>query len=125
MAPSFDGGDDLLRDSGPFKGFRFFVGLGDEAVDGDLQVDKGIKDATLEATSGELGEVALDGIEPGAGRRGEVEGEARVAVEPGPNLGVLMGGIIVEDGMDRLSGRSKVDGCRSQRSGRARIRRGN
>ena len=41
-----------------------------------------MKDAALVASSGELGEVALDGV------------------EPGPNLGVLMGGVIVEDDMD-------------------------
>ena len=38
------------------------------------------------------------------GRR-EVEGEARMAVEPGAHLGVLVGGVVVEDDVDGLAGR--------------------
>jgi hypothetical protein len=30
---------------------------------------------------------------------------ARMASEPGAHLGVLVGGIVVEDGMDQLAGR--------------------
>ena len=47
----------------------------------------------------------LDGIEPGAGGRHEVEGEALVAAEPGAHLGMLVGGVVVEDHMDALAGR--------------------
>ena len=53
----------------------------------------------------ELREEALDGIEPGAGGRHEVEGEALVAAEPGAHLGMLVGGVVVEDHMDALAGR--------------------
>ena len=67
-------------------------------------MDKVITDATLEASFDELGEEALDGNEPRVARWGEVEGEALVAVELGSNLGVLMRGKIVGDGMDRLNG---------------------
>jgi hypothetical protein len=102
LVPSFDGGDDLVGIGGPCEGFGVFVGLGDEAVDGGLEVDEGAKDAALEASFGELGEVSLDGVEPGAGGWGEVEGEALVAVEPGLDPWMLMGGIIVEDDMDGL-----------------------
>ena len=94
--PSFDGGDDLVRIGGPCEGFGVFVGLGDEAVDGCLEVDEGVKDAALEASFGELGEVTLDGVEPGAGRRGEVEGEAFMPAEPSADLGVLVSRVIVE-----------------------------
>lgn len=31
-----------------------------------------------------------------------MEGEAAMTIKPGPNLGVLMGGVVVEDDMDRL-----------------------
>ena len=54
----------------------------------------------------ELGEEALDGIEPGARGRREVEDEARVPVEPGADLGMLVGGVVVEDDVDDLSGRN-------------------
>ena len=51
-----DGGDDALWIGGPDEGFRIGVGLGDEAVDGELQVNDGLEDAAFEA---------LDGVEPG------------------------------------------------------------
>ena len=79
--------------------------LGEEAVDGGLEVDERAEDAALEAAPGELGEEALDGVEPGARGRGEVEGPARVPGEPGADLGVLVGGVVVEDDVDELAGR--------------------
>ena len=51
------------------------VGLSDETVDGGLEVDDRVKDAALEAALAEFGEETLDGVEPGAGSRGEVEDE--------------------------------------------------
>ena len=62
----------------------------------------GMEDASLEASCGELGEEALDGVQPRGGGWGEVEGEARVAIEPGADLGVLVGGVVVEDDVDGL-----------------------
>ena len=44
-------------------------------------------------------------FEPGAGGRGEVEGEAGVAGEPGDHLRLLVGGVVVEDDVDDLAGR--------------------
>src|SRR5260370_1865000 len=80
------------------------VGLGDEAVDGGLEVDDRAKDAALEAAPGEFGEEALDGIEPRARGRGEVEDEARMARQPGLDLRMLMGGVVVDDDVDDLTG---------------------
>ena len=105
LVPSFDGGDDAVRIGGPDEGLRFCVVLADEAVDGGLEVDDGAEDAALEPALGELGEEAFDGVEPGAGCRHEVEGPARVAVEPLAHLGVLVRGVVVEDGVDVLAGR--------------------
>ena len=85
--------------------FWVVVGLVEEAVDGDLEVDNGAEDAAFQAPLRELREEALDGIEPGAGGRHEVEGEALVAAEPGAHLGMLVGGVVVEDHMDALAGR--------------------
>ena len=36
----------------------------DEVVDGGLQGDEGVEDAAVELATGELGEEALDGVEP-------------------------------------------------------------
>jgi len=41
------------------------IGLVDESKDGGLQFRYGTEHAALEAAPGELGEEALDGIEPG------------------------------------------------------------
>ena len=109
--PTFDGGDDFVGIGGPGEGFGSLIVLGNVAVDGGLEVDGGMEDAAFEATLRQLGEEALDGVEPGAGSRREVEGEALMAVEPGAHLGVLVGGVVVEDDMDGLVGRHLgVDG---------------
>ena len=68
--PSFDGGDDFVWIGGPGEGLWVVVGLVEEAVDDDLEVDNGAEDAAFQAPLRELREEALDGIEPGAGGRG-------------------------------------------------------
>lgn len=82
--PTSDGSDDAVGVSGPGEGLGVLVGLIDEAVDGSLQVDEGVEDAAFETSSAELGEEALDGVEPGARGRREVEDEARMPIEPRP-----------------------------------------
>ena len=64
--PSSDGGDDFVGVCGPCEGLRFGVGLGEETVDGGLEVDDGAEDAAFQAAPGQPGEEALDRIEPGA-----------------------------------------------------------
>src|SRR5215813_6377296 len=81
------------------------VGFSDEAVDGGLKLDNRGEDAAFEALPGERGKQAFDGIGPGAGSRGEVEGEARMARQPGGDPWVLMGGVVVEHHVDRFVGR--------------------
>src|SRR5205807_1291444 len=44
-------------------------------------------------------------IEPGSRGRGEMEGPARMARQPGQHLGVFVGGIVVEHDVDRPVGR--------------------
>ena len=47
--------------------------FGDKAVDGRLEVGDADEDAALQALAGQLGEEALDGVEPGRGGAREVE----------------------------------------------------
>ncbi len=55
--PSVSGGDDLVRNGTPDEGLGLcFVVLGDEAVDGGLQIDDGVKHAVLQPSPGQLGE---------------------------------------------------------------------
>jgi hypothetical protein len=105
LPPAIDGGDDFVGIGRPDEGLWFIVRLGQEAVDGGLEVNDRLKDAALQAAAGELGEVAFDGIQPGGGCRGEVEGKARMALEPSADLCVLVGRVVVEDDVNQLSGR--------------------
>ena len=98
--PSFDGGDDFVRVCGPCEWLWVSVGLGNEAVDGSLEIDDGVEDTALQSTPAELGEKPLDGVEPGARGWCEVEDETRVAIEPGANVRMLVGGIVVENNVD-------------------------
>src|SRR3954470_20848813 len=111
LVPAYDGGDDLVGVCGPGEGLGVMVGLVEIAVDGGLEVDDGAEHAALQSALGERGEEGLDGVEPGARGRGEVEGEARVAGEPGQHLGLLVGGVVVENDVDDLAGRGRrLDG---------------
>jgi hypothetical protein len=105
LIPASDGGDDLVRIGGPDEGPGIVIGLGEEALDGGLEIDEGSKGAALQSSLGQLGEEALDGIEPG-GRFGRVmEHEAGMAIESGPHLGVLVAAVIVDDdAVPRASG---------------------
>jgi hypothetical protein len=81
LVPAPDGGDDFVGVFGPAEGFRVFVCLNEEAVDGRLQRDEGMEHAALQAALGQRGEEALDSVDPrGRGGR-EVKGEA--ALGPG------------------------------------------
>jgi hypothetical protein len=113
LVPTSDGGNDFVGISGPHEGFGVIVGLSEKAVDGGLQIDDRSEDAAFEVASGQLGEEALDGIEPGGRGRDEMEDEARMPTEPGANLAMLVGSVIVEDDVDNLAGRDfGFDGVR-------------
>ncbi len=106
MAAS-DGSDDLVWIGGPGEGSWSVVGLGEEAIDGGLEVDDGSEDAAL----GQLGEEAFHGVEPAGRGRGEVEDPSRMSPEPGAHLGVLVDGVVVQDGVDDLASRNlRLDG---------------
>jgi hypothetical protein len=74
---------------GPGKGLWVCVWLVEEAVDCIFEFLDGSEYAALEAFLGELGEEALDGVEPGGRGRGEVEDEPRVLLEPSQDVGCL------------------------------------
>ena len=65
LEPSISGGNDRIWIGAPDERFWGLVVLFDEAVDRGLQVDNGAKDAIFEPASGELGEEAFDGVQPG------------------------------------------------------------
>lgn len=64
MVPAFDGGDDPVWVGGPSEGFWVGVLLGDEAVDGGLEINERVECAALQAPLGKFGKEAFDGVKP-------------------------------------------------------------
>src|SRR6266550_4554637 len=77
-------------------------GLGLELVSStnrcSLKVDNRPEHSTLEAPSREFGEEAFDGVEPGRRGRREVE----MPGQPSLYLGMFVGRVVVDDGVDRI-----------------------
>ncbi len=70
MVPSFDGSDDPIGIGGPRERFGVFVGFGDEAIDGGLEIDEGKEDTAFEAPVCQFCEEPFDGVEPRTGMLG-------------------------------------------------------
>jgi hypothetical protein len=92
--PAPDGGDDFVWIGGPCERLRLAIVLGEEAVDGGLKVGDRAEHAAFQLPFRELGEKPLDGVEPGARSRREVEGEALMTVQPLADLRMFVGGVI-------------------------------
>jgi len=86
------------------NGFGWVV-VGDEAIDGALEIDDAFEDTAPEAAPGEVGEEALDGVEAtGRGWR-EMECPARMTAQPFDPLGMLVSDVVVQDRVNGLAGR--------------------
>lgn len=79
--------------------------LFDVAADGLLEVGDGLEGVAADASAGDDGEEALDGVKLGGGGGGEMEDPTRMIGQPFLDLGVLVGGVVVGNGMDDLSRR--------------------
>jgi len=64
LIPPAGGGDDDVRISSPDERSWVAVMLGEVAVDGRLEIHQGVEHAAFEATVGQLGEEALDRVQP-------------------------------------------------------------
>jgi len=73
----------------------------DATVDGGFKLDDGVEDAASQA-AGQRREEALRGVVSGAGLGGGVEGPARLTRQPALNLGMGVGSVVVDNGMDEL-----------------------
>ena len=60
LVPASDGGDDFVGIGGPGEGLGIAVGVGEEAVDGGLEVDDEAEDAAFQVAPGQPGEEAID-----------------------------------------------------------------
>ena len=103
--PSIDLLDNVVGIGGPGDGFGFAVVFADVSLDGGLQVDQRAEDAALQSPADEGGKEGFHRIGPGAGSRREMKHPVGVPGEPGAHFGMLVGGVVVEDGMDEFAGR--------------------
>ena len=112
LVPAFDGGHGFRWILGPVERSRRRVALREEAPDGALEFRDGAEDAALEPLPRQSGEETLHGIEPRSGGRGEVDRPARMIDQPFPDLRMLVGGVVVRNGMDLPAGRdTRLDGA--------------
>ena len=100
LFPTVDLFDDGACGSRPDEERGVGVVLVEVVIDGHLQVDDGVEHATTYALSGDLGEEALDQVEPGRRCRREMHVEAGMTGQPRLDLGVLVGGVVVGDQVD-------------------------
>jgi hypothetical protein len=108
--------------------------LADVAADGVLDIGDGFEDTASDLSAGDGREEPFEDVEPGCGGGSDMEHPARVIGELLGDLGMLVDGVVVGDGVDDLAGPdSALDGgeevgellgCGSACNGRPRYRRG-
>ena len=70
-----------------------------------LKVGNTAKATSAQAATGQIGEQALDHVEPGRGGRRDVHMEAWMALKPAPHGGMLVSSVIVGNQMHRQMSR--------------------
>ena len=85
--------EDGVCGCGPDEGNRVLIVDGEIVVDRLRQFGDTFEDAAADAFSGDLGEEALDQVEPGSRGRREMDVEARVFLQPPFNLRRLVDGV--------------------------------
>src|SRR6516165_9177022 len=88
------------------KGFWVSVDGVEVGVDRRFQFFGGAVNAAADLLFGDVGEEALDQIDPGVGGRSEVNLPSRPRAEPFSDRGRLVGGVIVHDQVDVEIGRN-------------------
>ena len=115
--------EDLVGRLQPHEGTRVLVPGGDPGADVALEAGHARVGAALDLLRRQLGERALDEVEPGRPGRGEVEMEAWVAKQTALDRRGLVGGVVVEDEVDgQVGGHLGVDRSRNARNSLARWR---
>jgi hypothetical protein len=78
--------------------------LGQVSVDCGLEIDDRVEAAAADAPTGQAGEEVLYRVQPRCRDWGKVERPSRMPLQPSLHLGMLMCGVVVDDGFDRLVG---------------------
>ena len=77
-----------------------------------LEFGDAAEHAAADGVFGDQAEEPFDEIDPRGRGRGEVKVEAGMALEPRLDLGMLVGGVIVDNEMEiKLFGRAAIDGA--------------
>ncbi len=100
MSPPGDFFEDVSGCGGPDEGFRIGIMVLQVVFDGGFEVGDAAKHAAADGILGDQPEEALDLVEPRGGSRREVEMKARMAFQPCFDLGMLVGGIVVDHQME-------------------------
>ena len=119
MAPSLHGTENsprsfifLKNDAGglcPHEGFWGGIVLVEIVMDGGLQLRDALEDAAPDALAGDLGEEALDEVQPGRRSWNEVQREAWMPLQPCFHLIGLVGCVVVDDEMEVGVSRNAVN----------------
>src|SRR5262245_42795733 len=97
MTKSSDARKDFIGRFGPDERPRALIRDVDVAGDRGFQLPRAAVNPTPDLLIGEHCEPALDEVDPGGARRGEMEVVARMAHEPPMDEGRLVRAIVVED----------------------------
>ena len=76
----------------------------DVTADSVLEIGDGFEDAASDLAPRDDREEPFDGVEPRGGGRREMERPSRMTGQPFDDVGMLVGGVIVDDGVDELAG---------------------
>ena len=85
--------EDLVGGLGPGEGARVFVAVRQPVADVGAQLAYRAVGAAAQLARGQLGEPALDEVQPGGAGGGEVQREARMGEQPAPHRRGLVGGV--------------------------------
>ena len=88
---------DLFGGFAPDEGLGVGIVVFQIIANGSFEFGNGSEYATTDALLSDQAEEALDLIEPGGRGRGEVQVKAGVLGQPCLNVGMLMGGVVLED----------------------------
>ena len=95
-------GEDVGGLGRPDERFRRALVISQIGFDGDKQFVEALEDAAAESIDGKFAAKAFDPVQP-ANRRGSVvDREARVVGPPAAILLVLLGGVVVDDGVQLI-----------------------
>ena len=94
----------------PYEGFWRGIVFGEIVIDGGLQLGDALEDAAPDALACDLGEEALNEVQPGRRSRNEVQLEAWMPLQPRLNFLCLVRRVVVDDEMEiEMLGYGPVD----------------